>query len=53
MVYSADIHVDHNTHELVVEEHGHHESGLVHVATEGGVGDRVDEKAVVQAVERV
>ena len=33
-VYEADLHVDHNTHELVVEEHDTH----VHrVATEAGV----------------
>jgi hypothetical protein len=33
MVYAEDIHIDHNTHELVVEEHGK-EHGLTHVATE-------------------
>jgi hypothetical protein len=33
MVYAEDIHIDHNTHELVVEEHGK-ENGLTHVATE-------------------
>ena len=35
MVYAEDIHIDHNTHELVVEAHGE-KNGLVHVATEGG-----------------
>lgn len=34
IVYAADIHIDHNTHELVVEAHGE-KNGLVHVATEG------------------
>lgn len=35
MVYAEDIHVDRNTHELVVEEHGKDGHGLHHVATEG------------------
>jgi hypothetical protein len=34
MVYAEDIHIDHNTHELVVEAHGE-KNGLAHVATEG------------------
>ena len=36
MVYAEDLHVDKNTHELVVEEHGHHGEGLTHVITEAG-----------------
>jgi hypothetical protein len=42
MVYAEDIHMDQNTHELVVESHGD-KNGLTHVATEH---DRVrtDEK---------
>ena len=47
MVFSEDLHVDHNTHQLVVEEHGHHGEGLTHVATEAGL-----EKAVVEQVEQ-
>jgi hypothetical protein len=43
MVYAEDIHIDQNTHELVVEEHGK-ENGLTHVATEIDHG-RVVEKA--------
>ena len=34
MVYAEDIHVDHNTHEVVVEAHG--KEGLTHVATADG-----------------
>jgi hypothetical protein len=34
MVFSDDIHVDHNTHELVIEAHGGH--GLRHVGIEPG-----------------
>lgn len=37
MVYAEDIHIDHNTHDLVVEAHGE-KNGLVHVATEGDYG---------------
>jgi len=33
VVYAADIHIDHDTHDLVVEDHKTH---LTHVATEGG-----------------
>lgn len=36
MVWSDDLHVDHNTHELIVEEHGT-DHGLKHVATEAGL----------------
>lgn len=37
-VYEADLHVDHTTHELVVEEHGVPDGGHVQrIATEAGV----------------
>lgn len=52
-VYADDIHVDHNTHELVVEEHGADE-GMHRVATEAGVpGENhvVSEKGVPHQVE--
>ncbi|OAL40054.1 hypothetical protein AYO20_00472 [Fonsecaea nubica] len=34
-VYAEDLHVDHRTHELIVDEHGHHD--IHKVATEAGV----------------
>ena len=35
-VYADNIHVDHNTHELVIDEYGR-AHGIHHVATEAGV----------------
>ena len=34
VVYAEDLHVDHNTHELIVDEHG---TGVHRIATEAGV----------------
>jgi hypothetical protein len=34
MVFSEDIHIDHTTHELIVDEHGH--TGVRRIATEAG-----------------
>ena len=50
MVFAEDLHVDHNTHELVVEEHGHRGEGLAHVVTE--VGKTGDETTHVETVEQ-
>lgn len=38
-VYADDIHMDHNTHELVVDEHGRSD-GMRRVATEAGVPEK-------------
>lgn len=52
MVFSEDLHVDHNTHELIVEEHGN-AKGLTHVATEqGGPRGSVGEKGAAAGVEQ-
>ena len=41
VVYAEDLHVDHNTHELIVDEHGVTGGGQVHrIATEAGVPGR-------------
>ena len=50
MVFTEDLHVDRNTHELVVDEHGHHGEGLTHVATEAGVSG--EEKMHVETFEQ-
>ena len=49
MIFSEDIHVDHTTHELVVETHGGAvaDGGVAHrVATEPGVPEKVQENMV-------
>jgi len=51
-VYSADIHVDHNTHDLVVDErHGHED--LQRVVTEAGApgGEKADQR--VEHIDKV
>lgn len=50
MVYAADIHIDHNTHELIVEAHDGKGDGLVHVATE--LGHEHSEKTAMEHRER-
>lgn len=52
MVYAEDIHVDHNTHELVVEAHGE-KNGLVHIATEGDNANRPVSRVKRSSVEQV
>lgn len=44
-VYASAIHLDHNTHELIVDE----KNGLHHVATEGG---RAHDRAAVPTGEK-
>ena len=45
VVYAEDLHVDHNTHELIVDEHGVVGGSHVHrIATEAGVSDRLAAK---------
>ena len=40
-VYAEDLHIDHRTHELIVEEHGVGGAGEIHrIATEAGVPGR-------------
>ena len=51
MVFSEDLHIDKNTHELVVEQHGNAD-GLTHVATEAGL-PTTGEKDHVEKVEQV
>lgn len=49
MVYSEDIHVDHTTHELVIDTHGGAgaDGEVAHrVATEAGMPERVQENVV-------
>ena len=49
MIFSEDIHVDHTTHELVVDTHGNAaaDGGVNHrVATEPGVPEKVLERIV-------
>ena len=49
MVFSEDLHMDRNTHELVVEEHRNTEGGLTRVVTEAGV--KAEEKEHAEQVE--
>jgi hypothetical protein len=54
MVFSEDVHIDRNTHELIVDEHGN-PGGLKHVATEAGArssdaGEKGRNENVEQAV---
>lgn len=51
MVYADDIHVDRNTHELVVEDHG--KNGLTHVATETQRPATSEKTGDVERVEQV
>lgn len=48
MVFSEDIHVDHITHELVIDSHGGAADGKVtrRVATEAYMPERAHEKVV-------
>lgn len=41
-VFAEDIHIDRNTHELVVDEHGNH--SVQRIATEAGVSPHLGEK---------
>jgi hypothetical protein len=50
MVYAEDIHIDQNTHELVVETHGD-KNGLTHVATEADRGHSGEKKGVTEQIE--
>ena len=50
MVFSEDLHVDRNTHELVIEEHNN-PAGLTHVATEQGRTSISHEKHDVEKAE--
>ena len=48
VVFSSDLHIDYNTHELVVERKG----GLEHVATHQGMSPEI-EKAIAEHKEVV
>jgi hypothetical protein len=52
MIFSEDIHVDHTTHELVVDTHGgsRADGGVTHrVATEASGSEKVKETVVEKA----
>lgn len=50
MVYAEDIHLDHTTHELVVDAHGE-KGGLGRIATEGDRHVSNHKDGVVEKVE--
>jgi hypothetical protein len=52
MVFSEDLHIDRNTHELVVEQHNN-PGGLTHIATEHGRPSTGGEKQQPEKVEQV
>ena len=52
MVFSEDLHIDRNTHELVVEQHNNR-AGLTHIATEPGRLSSGAEKPQSEKVEQV
>jgi len=47
-VHAADVHVDHNTHELIIEEHNANDSNLARVASEIGVEKQVTDVSNVE-----
>ena len=51
MIFSEDIHVDHTTHELVVDTHGARaDGGITHrVATEASASEKAEETVVGKA----
>lgn len=51
VVWSEDVVVDHNTHQLVVREHGRGDKGLEHVATNQGLTPEI-EKAIAEHDEK-
>ncbi|KAF2492557.1 MFS general substrate transporter [Lophium mytilinum] len=52
MVYAEDIHVDHNTHELVVAAHGDKSGeGLTHVATHQGLTPNMEKELAATRIE--
>lgn len=51
MIYSEDVHLDQNTHELVVVQHGNPDR-LTHIATEQGRPSMGNEKRSVERVEQ-
>ena len=51
MIFSEDLHLDRNTHELVVEQHNN-PGGLSHIATEQGRPSSSGEKRSVEQVEQ-
>ena len=53
IVYAEDILIDHNTHELVVKEHGGSGTGLTYVATEQGITPEIEKAIVAEKIEQV
>lgn len=53
IVYAEDIHIDRNTHELVVDKHGGRGTGLTHVATEQGITPEIEKAMVAENIEHV
>ena len=53
MVYAEDILIDHNTHELVVKEHGGRSTGPTYVATEQDITPEIDKAIVAEKIEQV
>ncbi|OCL05855.1 MFS general substrate transporter [Glonium stellatum] len=53
IVYAEDIHIDHNTHELVIQKHGGRDAGLTHVATEQGTTLEIKKDLATERIEHV
>ena len=53
IVYAEDILIDHNTHELVVKEHGGRDTGFTYVATEQGITPEIEKAIVAEKIEQV